>query len=248
MPYPSRYRHALPGSSSLTPSTTRPSAEFRSLITFQTGHPYYFPPFTKPIWGHMDYMQLISLLAKQALPFARASTLPATARPGSSMWGRRRWRGRVRPPLHPPARPGDGVVVARWARAGCHAPVRLCHALRNGRSGRAGAQGLGAAVPAEPCRGGYTRGRRRAALRRLHGSIRPRSTFFAPTTSPRWSSSRIRTSSSSRATTTSRRLATTSPALRPCNKDGALATRCRAARSRASTCWLEGMYKPSWIS
>ena len=56
------------------------------------------------------------------------------------------------------------------------------------------------------------------------------------TTLPRSSSSRIRTSSSSCATTTWRRLATTSPAFRPCNKDGALATRCREAPSPASTC------------
>ncbi len=42
------------------------------MITFQTGHSdYYFPPFTKPIWRHMDYIQFISLLAKRALHFAR---------------------------------------------------------------------------------------------------------------------------------------------------------------------------------
>ena len=47
------------------------------MITFQTGHSdYYFPPFTKPIWRHMDYIQFISLLAKRALHFARASTFP----------------------------------------------------------------------------------------------------------------------------------------------------------------------------
>lgn len=47
------------------------------MITIQAGHPDYpIPPFTKPIWRHMDYMQFISLLARRALYFARASELP----------------------------------------------------------------------------------------------------------------------------------------------------------------------------
>ena len=47
------------------------------MIEFQADHPDYpTRPFTTPIWRHMDYMQFVSLLAKRALHFARASTLP----------------------------------------------------------------------------------------------------------------------------------------------------------------------------
>lgn len=47
------------------------------MIEFQASHPDYpIPPFTKPIWRHMDYMEFISLLTKRALHFAKASTLP----------------------------------------------------------------------------------------------------------------------------------------------------------------------------
>ena len=47
------------------------------MITFQAGHPDYpIPPFTKPIWRYMEDMQFVFLLAKRALHFARASTLP----------------------------------------------------------------------------------------------------------------------------------------------------------------------------
>ena len=47
------------------------------MIQFQASHPdYSIPPFTKPIWRHMNYMQFISLLARRALHFAKASALP----------------------------------------------------------------------------------------------------------------------------------------------------------------------------
>ena len=47
------------------------------MITLQVGHPDHpIPPFTKPIWRHMDSMQFISHLSRRALHFARATTLP----------------------------------------------------------------------------------------------------------------------------------------------------------------------------
>ena len=59
------------------------------MITFQSGRPdYYFPPFTKPIWIHMDYIQFISLLAKQALHLLGLPHFRPQPVWGNFIWGR----------------------------------------------------------------------------------------------------------------------------------------------------------------